>query len=178
MTNENSQQVLVNTFQDKKDYEAFKNLIETRSDNAKPLKKLKDSTNVWDREPVDFTWKLYHPHPPKRNARESMKPWTYDKYLRPTNPDENEENNDKNKKKSVEQQIVDDFFNKTNNSNTEEKEEEDFQVSFRVPTPQAARIKASRTMSFREGLGQYKNPAPHDFRGVCFDQKNFTILVL
>ena len=30
-----------------------------------------------------------------------------------------------------------------------------------------ARMNAAHSMSFREGLNQFKNPKDHDFRGVC-----------
>ena len=43
---------------------------------------------------------------------------------------------------------------------------QDFRVNIRVDTPEGARVKAAKEMGFREGLDMYKNPKPHDFRGV------------
>lgn len=150
-------------FCSKRNFEASRSLIEIRSEKQKPYEKKKEINSIWDLEPIDFSVKLYHPKPPKRNSKEAIKPWTYDKYLRPIQ----QGNNQLSEKNSADKCLVESYMNENyarNNSNTEL----DFQKSFRVLTPNGARIQASKSMSFREGLEQYKNPKPHDFRGVLY----------
>jgi hypothetical protein len=117
---------------------------------------------------VDLSWKLYQPKPPKRNTREAIRPWIYDKYLR--SDEENamiEKYFDKNefKGKTIQELVLDEVGSIGAKVNIPETKDE-FQAAFRLPTPQGARIEASKTMGFRIGLDQFKNPKPHDFRGV------------
>ena len=152
-----------NTFNDKLNHEAERNLIETRSVSSKLPKKIKDIATVWDIEPVDFSWQLYHPKPLKRNTREAIQPWLYDKYLREV--DENEKIS-LGVKRTVESQILEDFFGSSQVFNLDDEEKKNFHRSFRVLTPNGARQEAARIMSFREGSDVFKNPSKHDFRGV------------
>jgi hypothetical protein len=77
------------SFKDKLNYEAKLGLTNKRNETKilfkpifKPiLSKIKE--NAWEKEPIDLNPKKYRPNPPKRNARESQKPWLYDKFLRP-----------------------------------------------------------------------------------------------
>ena len=149
------------SFYNKRNFEAYRSLIETRSEKQKPFENKKEINSIWDLDPIDFSVKLYHPKPPKRNSKDAIKPWTYEKYLRPIQRD----NNQVPEKISADKYIVESYMNQnyeSNNSNTEL----DFKKSFRALTPNGARIQASKSMSFREGLEKYKNPKPHDFRGV------------
>lgn len=158
LQNSNDQHINLNTFRDKREYEASKNLVETRSDKQKPFKKLKEINSVWDVEPVDFSLKLYHPKPLKRNSREAIKPWTYDKYLKKPNVEIiNEDSNN-----SAEKVVLNNLISSSENNEMVE----DFQGSFRVLTPNEARIEASKHMGFRNGLEQFKNPQPFNHRGV------------
>ncbi|CAF0716745.1 unnamed protein product [Brachionus calyciflorus] len=132
------------SFQNKRDYESYRTLIETR-------------------KPIDFSVKLYHPKPLKRNSREAIKPWEYDKYLKPSDLQ-----NDKEVTKiSADKAIVNSYLTENSESNNKENEI-DFEKSFRTLTPNGARIEASKNMGFRDGLEQFKNPQPYDFRGLKY----------
>ena len=143
-------------------------MIETRSQTKVPHKEEKENLGEWEKKAVDLSWKLYQPRPPKRNTREAMKPWLYDRFLR---SDEEiamiEKYHDKNefKGKTIQELVLEDVGSIGAKEVVAEKAEE-FQVMFRVPTPQGARVEASKTMGFRIGLKQFKNPKPLDFRGV------------
>lgn len=80
-------------FHQRLDNESYKRLVQQRNqvflrmehkpkENSKARSLSSHSLSIWERKPVDFSRKKYDPHPPKRNARESIRPWTYDKYLR------------------------------------------------------------------------------------------------
>ena len=149
---------------------AHKGLIETRSETKIPYTKEKENFGEWDKNAVDLSWKLYQPRPPKRNTREAIRPWIYDKYLR--SDEENamiEKYFDKNefKGKTIQELVLDEVGSIGAKVIVPETKDE-FQAAFRLPTPQGARIEASKTMGFRIGLDQFKNPKPHDFRGVLF----------
>lgn len=154
------------SFYNKRNFEASRALIETRSENQKPFEKKKDIHSIWDVQPIDFSVKLYHPKPTKRNSKEAIKPWTYDKYLRPIQPGENQ----LPEKISADKHIVESYLNENYDYNKQDSEV-DFQKSFRLLTPNGARVEASKQMGFRDGLEQYKNPRPHDFRGVFIRKK-------
>jgi hypothetical protein len=166
LTDESS--VFRNSFQEKRNFEAIKSLIKTRSRNKKKIIVQDDNSDVWKRKPVDFTVKLYHPNPPKRNSRNAIKPWLYDRYLRKTENETSDvpiENQDPDKK--VISDILTSFYSNTNLDEYQSTNKSiDFQSSFRCITPNADRIKISKTMGYRHSLEQYKNPVPHDFRGV------------
>ncbi|RMZ94549.1 hypothetical protein BpHYR1_053157, partial [Brachionus plicatilis] len=148
-------------FFNKRNFEASRALIETRSENQKPFGKQKQISSIWDLQPVDFSVKLYHPKPPKRNSRDAIKPWTYDKYLRPIQSQDNQQP----EKISADKSIVESYLNENYDFNRQQSEA-DFEKSFRALTPNGARIEASKLMGFRDGLEQFKNPKPHDFRGL------------
>ncbi len=119
--------------------------------------------NVWEKKPVDFTRKLYKPHPPKRNTRESIRPEQYDRFLRSSADESIFWEKPEEKKKANEQMLESSFFNESF-----ENWKKDFETQFRIVDPLAAKIQASKAMSFREGLDTYRNPRDHDFRGVGF----------
>jgi hypothetical protein len=166
LTDESS--IFRNSFQEKRNFEAIKNLIKTRSRNKKKTVVEEDNSDVWKRKPVDFTVKLYHPKPPKRNSRNAIKPWLYDKYLRKIENDSSDATNEnKDPDEKVITDIMSSFYSNTNLDEYQSQTESlEFQSSFRCITPNADRIKMSKTMGYRDSLEQYKNPVPHDFRGV------------
>ena len=155
------------SFVEKRNQEATCVLVRTRSDHAKPLKKKKTIESVWDQKPVDLTWKLFHPRPPKRNTREAIKPWEYDKYLRKT--EENELSAKSREQPADKTSLMSNLFKPSATDETDQNDTSDnaeFKVDVRVDTPDRARFKAAREMGFREGLDTYRIPKPHDFRGV------------
>lgn len=160
------------SFQNRREYEASKILVETRSENQKPYVKKKHANSIWDLEPIDFSVKLYHPKPPKRNSRDAIKPWTYDKYLKKFERSSSQES----EKYSAEKTLVNSYLTENSLISTFQSEV-DFQKEFRPLTPNGARIEASKNMGFREGLDQFKNPLPHDFRGVII-LKKYIFLIL
>lgn len=161
----NPSEVGLNSFQNKREYEASRNLIETRSENQHPYQKVKEINSIWDQDPVDFSLRLYHPKPPKRNSREAIKPWIYDKYLRPIDPDILQRNSE-SPKKSVEKVILNSFLSGESEKSDSTDADNLFQTSFRVLTPNGARIEASKSMGYRNSLEQFKNPGSFDHRGV------------
>lgn len=129
---------------------------------------------------MDLSWKLYQPRPPKRNTRDAIRPWTYDKYLR--SDEENamiEKYFDENefKGKTIQELVLDEVGSIGAKVIVPEMKDE-FQAAFRLPTPQGARIEASKTMGFRIGLDQFKNPKPHDFRGVFFNMRCWFLIFI
>ena len=85
--------------------------------------------SIWEKKPVDFTRKLYDPHPPKRNTQAAIKPWEYDRFLRSAE-DENIFWEKEEPKKTVASQVLDSAF-----SNTYDNWQKDFEASFRLETP-------------------------------------------
>lgn len=145
-------------------------MIQVRSESKKPTIRVKEHFGVWDKEAVDLSWKLYQPNPPKRNTREAIKPWVYDKYLRSMDDHlKVEKYNDKStyNGKSIQEQVIDEFGSIGATESIPDAGPE-FQLAFRLPTPNGARIEASKIMGYRIGLNQFKNPKPYDFRGVSF----------
>lgn len=158
---------MANTLQDKINFEAFSNLIRHRGSaraKEKLLRSCEDlsssSSSIWDRKPIDFSPRLYQPKPPKRNSKEAMKPWKYG----------SKETTSKQQSQEIEKPPLDLSAYLSEKSKidwqNDENSRESFQGSFRLLTANRARIEASKTMGFRDGLDQYKNPMPHDFRGV------------
>lgn len=155
-----------NTLQDKENFEAITNLTRLRGSSYDDYEATKKSINdtyasVWDKKPIDFSPRLYHPRPPKRNSRESMKPWKYGR-------DSHREvcgSVSSSAKLRIPLDLKDYLRDKSHKEMIEETRS-DFQRSFRLLTANGARIEASKSMGFRDGLDQYRNPEPHDFRGV------------
>lgn len=138
--------------------------IRSRSFKLKPI--VKQESSVWDIKPVDFTWKLYQPQPPKRNSRESMKPQKYNEKINDF-VDDLDKHNDKDSKK----QLLDEFLDENNRiqrlaflPDLQPQEPTEFKGSFRLQTPNGARIEASKTMGYRDGLEKYKLPTKYDHR--------------
>jgi hypothetical protein len=162
-----------NTFQEKSHFEAYKNLIRVRSIKKEDVLDDFDdedevpSKNVWQQKPINFSPRVYQPKPPKRNSRDAVKPWTYDRYLR-VREDDNDNMEPRNEE--IIQLGINNYLSEENESDSSEgsSSSSSFQASFRLMTAKGARAKASKSMGFRDslGLGQYKNPQPHDFRGV------------
>jgi hypothetical protein len=174
-----------NTFVGKRHYESSKDLNQVRSSQSDEIKRSLENLklnsngggcyqNEWEKKPLDFNLRLYHPKPPKRNTRESMQPWKWDKYLRPIERESNtaaevDEPMEKNNCIGLNYLLVNAMSTKSSLNNDDEDsrpENDDFQASFRLLTPNQARTQAAKGMSFRDGLEQYRNPMPHDFRGV------------
>ena len=153
-----------NSFNDKTNLEASCLLIKTRSNSYKPTRRSKQIDSEWDKEPIDFTWKLYHPNPPKRNSRDAIKPWLYDNYLK----GDKRIFYDSEQYSSVEglEEKKNKILNNLFKSKQDAAESDEFKIRFKMTTPNAARLEAAKTMGFREGLDSYTDPKPHDFRGV------------
>lgn len=63
-------------FHSKTNYDANESLIQIRSDNFHKNVPRKED-DIWTRPPPDFRPQKFAPNPPKRNTRESQKPWLY-----------------------------------------------------------------------------------------------------
>lgn len=163
--NNNSSESDLYKFKNKLDNESYSRLIEKRNQifirMGYKVDRSVSCQNLWEKKPVDFTRKLYRPQPPKRNTRDAIRPWEYDKFLRTEEEESIFWEKPEEKKKANELMIEKSFIN---NSSFEDWKK-DFERQFRVPDPLEAKIQASKAMSFREGLDQYQNPKDHDFRG-------------
>ena len=171
-------------------------MIQARSENKKPYVHTKEHFGAWDKEAVDLSWKLYQPNPAKRNTREAVKPWEYDKYLRCMDDHlAMDKYNDKGsfKGKTIQEQVLEEFgslaagVNESLSDEAVAANQNDFQLAFRLPTPNGARIEAAKVMGYRIGLNQFKNPKPYDFRGVfrkrivfkcALKKKNFLLKII
>jgi hypothetical protein len=161
-----TQPVIKNMFSEKLDFDAYRKVIQTRSQNLQPRLKYIDYTNVWNIKPVDFTMKLFHPKPPKRNSREAIKPWAYDKLLKSGSMDDLRLGAPK---KNAQELMVQSFMDQFASEDTDGKDGEpgEFERMFRVVTPNEDRLdKATKRMAYRAHLGEYQMWKPHDFRGV------------
>lgn len=63
-------------FHSKTQYDANETLIQIRSEKYEPTDPIKDN-DIWKRPPPDFRPQIFAPKPPKRNSRDSMKPWNF-----------------------------------------------------------------------------------------------------
>ena len=63
-------------FHSKTQYDANETLIQIRSEKYEPTDPIKDN-DIWKRPPPDFRPQIFAPKPPKRNSRDSMKPWDF-----------------------------------------------------------------------------------------------------
>jgi hypothetical protein len=151
------------SFKHKFEFNALKELDTERERHLIKKEKLIDYSNVWNIKPVDFSLKIYHPKAPKRNSREAIKPWIYDKYLRKSESSDNL--NLKQTTKSADARMIASFLE--NNENKID-DKENFETQFRPITPNEDRFQHAKEHGFRAHYGQYVNPKPHDFRGVFF----------
>ncbi|KAH3840284.1 uncharacterized protein LOC127879976 isoform X2 [Dreissena polymorpha] len=63
-------------FNSKTNYDANESLIQIRSENFNKHEPMKEE-DIWTRPPPDFRPQKFAPRPPKRNSRESQRPWLY-----------------------------------------------------------------------------------------------------
>lgn len=154
------------SFKDKLNYEAKTSLLNKRDKiNIKEIGPKKQSLpmNIWDRNPIDFNPSVYHPRPLKRNSKEAIKPWSYDKYLKPIDSTDLNKDHDwflKNRLSKIE------LFNEVNYNKNNNNITQNFKKFFRPLSPNEDRFQTAKTNGFRYSLGIYMNPVPHDFRGV------------
>ncbi|CAL1533872.1 unnamed protein product [Lymnaea stagnalis] len=131
-------------FHTKTSFDADDALIQTRSKQYKAQPSEKDD-DIWKRQPPDFRYVVYDPHPPKRNTVDAIRPWEYG-----TVPGQKEvirRNRDDDK-------LPDIFDHK--------EPEAKFHTMFRTARPFTA-----KKMFVSSGMnkpGTYLNPKPHDFR--------------
>lgn len=134
-------------FHSKTNYDANESLIQIRSDNF--IKKVEEKEeDVWTRPPPDFRPQKFAPQPPKRNSRESQRPWLYG-----TIPGQRE--SVKRERTKVVPHLL----------KPKVKEDKGLVTLFHTDRPFTAKKKF-----VREGMypkEQYENPMPHDYRGVC-----------
>ena len=96
-----------------------------------------------------------------------MKPWKYNDGKSSSLSKEKEvsaENYIKNLSKEFK---VDNLMSNSKSSfDLEERSEPDFRGKFRLPSPNTARMDAAKSMGYRDGLDQYRNPKSYDHRPV------------
>ena len=93
---------------------------------------------------------VYAPKPPKRNSRDAMQPWRYD---RPVDEDE-----------ARDEDATDSSLKLPRILQAARPQEPVFHTRFHVPDPFEANV-----IFVKEGMfkpAQYSNPKPHDHRGV------------
>ena len=132
-----------NSFTEKKEYAALRGYCFERSKSFKIEPKLTNSSeSIWERKPVDFTWKLYHPHPVKRNSREAIKPWTYDKFLRPLDYSQLIDRSEEN----FGNQFLSESMNKVFHTKKDSEETKEFETLFKTSKALDGKVEASKTM--------------------------------
>jgi hypothetical protein len=155
------------SFNDKLNYDARKSLLNKREKIKIERVKTKLTNlekNVWESDPIDFNPSVYQPRPPKRNSKEAIKPWLYDKYLLSIERASFNKDEDfllKNRLSKIE------LFNEFNHHKNDKDIVKNFQSFFRALSPNEDRFKIAKTNGFIDLIGKYKNPVEHDFRGVC-----------
>lgn len=143
-------------FHAKTKHDASESLIQVRSAKFRRKNTVLDE-DIWKKPPPDFRPQIFAPKPPKRNSRESMKPWNYG-----TIPGQREII--KRPDRTVLPYML---------QNHQEKEK-DFATLFRIERPFTA--KKEFVKSGKNEEGQYIMPKPHDYRQVSSAGK--TLLVL
>lgn len=133
-------------FHSKTNYDANESLIQIRSDNfAKKI--VEKEEDVWTRPPPDFRPQKFAPRPPKRNSRESQRPWLYG-----TIPGQREFV--KRERTKVIPHLL----------KPKVQQDQGLVTLFHIDRPFTAKKKfVSEGMYETE---EYMDPAPHDYRGV------------
>lgn len=144
----NESNIFKNSFNAKNDFIAYRKYCTDRSKNSKLPPKQLSTLSIWERKPVDFTWKIYQPKPPKRNTREAIKPWQYDKYLKPIDLTQvlTTENKYERSDESFGNQFLAESLNKAFSLNQDSMEFKEFSAYFRPLSPLKAKIEASKFM--------------------------------
>ena len=136
-------------FESKTAFNASNELTRSRSEHFTLRPPVIDD-DIWKRPPPDFRPQVYQPKPPKRNSRESMKPWNYGTFPGHKKPPRKEE-----------KVFLPSIFKVLSGENAEEV---DFQTHVHIMDPyEAKRDAAKNLMNERE---PYVLPQPHDHRGV------------
>ena len=139
-------------FHSKTNYDANETLIQIRSDTFVRKPEPVDD-DIWKRPPPDFRPQKFAPNPPKRNSRESQRPWLYG-----TIPGQREII--KRPRRKVIPHLL----------KPKDEGEKKLVTLFHIDRPFTAKKKF-----VREGMysaGEYNNPKPHDHRGVGTRSKN------
>jgi hypothetical protein len=155
----NERKLISNNFDIVERCDTKRSLTQIRSANCVSTGKSNQCTSeIWNRAPIDFSLKLYHPQWSKRNLKKSLKLSSREKK---SSANLKYELNDYDSIKALIYPFI--FANEQRIMKTEQPI---FYTSFRLKTSSTACIEASKSMGFRDGLEQYRNPKPHDFRGV------------
>lgn len=132
-------------FQSKTNYDANESLIQIRSESFQKHTPVQEE-DIWKRPPPDFRPQIFAPKPPKRNSRESQKPWLYG-----TIPGQRES------VKRVRPKVIPHLLKPKTEEN------KGLVTYFHIDRPFTAKKKFVREGMYEKG--EFVNPAPHDFRG-------------
>ncbi|WAQ98072.1 hypothetical protein MAR_022445 [Mya arenaria] len=132
-------------FNSKTNYDANESLIQIRSENFLRKPEIKEE-DIWKRPPPDFRPQKFAPNPPKRNSRESQRPWLYG-----TIPGQREIV--KRERPKVVPHLL----------KPKSQEDRGLVTMFHIDRPFTAKKKFVKEGMFYPG--EFQNPAPHDFRG-------------
>ncbi|XP_077978641.1 uncharacterized protein LOC144434062 [Glandiceps talaboti] len=133
-------------FNNKTHFNAFDNLIVTRSDTYS-LRKPPPDDDIWKRPPPDFRPQVWRPNPPKRNTKECMMPWKYGTFP----------GDYKKRIRKPQPKVLPFLLDERRPESTM------FTTRFRIPDPYDAKL-----MFVKDGVypkEKYVMPKPHDFRG-------------
>ena len=133
-------------FTAKTQYAANDSLIQIRSENFSKVIPEKDN-DIWKRPPPDFRPQVFAPKPPKRNSREAMKPENYGTF-----PGKHQT------VKRPERQVIPHMLRPA------KPDQGRMSLQFHIDRPFTAKKKFVREGMYK--AGQFRNPQPHDFRGV------------
>lgn len=132
-------------FNNKTNYDANGSLIQIRSERFEKRPKSIDD-DIWKRPPPDFRPQKFAPNPPKRNSRDSMRPWLYGTFPGQRQTVRRETPN-------VVRHVL----------KPKEEKDKGLVTMFHIDRPFTAKKKF-----VREGMyeaGEFDDPTPHDFRG-------------
>lgn len=133
-------------FTSKTQYDANESLIQIRSENFSKLVPEKDN-DIWKRPPPDFRPQVFAPKPPKRNSREAMRPENYGTFP--------------GKHVTVKRPVRNVIPHMLRPAKPDEGR---MSLRFHIDRPFTAKKRFVREGMYK--AGQFKNPQPHDFRGV------------
>lgn len=133
-------------FTSKTQYDANESLIQIRSENFSKLVPEKDN-DIWKRPPPDFRPQVFAPKPPKRNSREAMRPENYGTFP--------------GKHVTVKRPVRNVIPHMLRPAKPDEGR---MSLRFHIDRPFTAKKKFVREGMYK--AGKFKNPQPHDFRGV------------
>lgn len=151
-------------------FEAAMNVEQLRSTNYMPRKQPPEPASVWHVQPPDFRPQVYRPQPPKRNSRNAIQPWTYQAQYELSTLGDNEIQSSSRASTDL---LLPALYEQVQ-EDSDESQDEAFVTRFKHQHTLDEKVNVIRARQLP--LPPYKNPKPHDFRGVSANSDNMPIL--